>query len=103
MCFDMLFFLENLVGRRRRGWLVNWVETTSLECIRWLIKIIEGECNHELLLYVKNLGELGSNPFPYIVPIIPCPLPAELVRGEHFTLTNLLKLIQGSSTQAGFA
>ena len=49
---------------------------------------------------MKNLQELGASPFPYIVLIIPCPLPAELVRGEHFTLANLLKSISSSSSQA---
>ena len=72
-----------------------------MERIRWVIKITEGESNHELLLSMKNLQELGTSPFPYIVLIIPHPLPAELVRGKHFVLTDLLKLISGSSSQAG--
>ena len=52
---------------------------------------------------MKNLQELGSSPFPYIAPVIPRPLPGESVRGEHFVLTDLLKLILGSSSQAGSA
>ena len=78
-----------------RGRLVSWVEKASLDHIRWLPEIIEGERNHELLLFVKNLQELGIDPFPYIVPIIPRSLPKEIIKGEHFVLANLLKLISG--------
>ena len=65
-----------------------------------LLEITDRERN-ELLLSVKNLHELGSSPFPYIAPFIPRPLPGESVRGEHFVLADLLKLISGSSSQAG--
>ena len=88
-------------GRRRRGRLVSWVEKSSLERIKRLLEITEVERNHELLLSIKNLWELGVSPFPYIVPIIPRPLPIELIRGEHFTLADLLKSIPGSFAQAG--
>ena len=87
--------------KHRRGQLVTWVEKASLDCIKWLLEITEGERNHELLLYVKNLQELGANPFPYIVSVIPRLLPKELTKGEHFILTDLLKMIPGSSLQAG--
>ena len=100
-CFDKLLFSEIFIGRRRRGRLVSWVEKASLEHIKRLLEITEGEHNHEHLLNVKNLWELGANPFPYIVLVIPCPLPAELVRGEHFVLADLLKSIPGSSSQVG--
>ena len=50
----------------------------------------------------KNLQELGASPFPYIVPVLPLPLLEELVKGEHFVLTNLLKSILVSSSQVGF-
>ena len=99
----MFFFSEIFVGRCRRGRLVSWVEKASLERIRWILEIIEGEHYHELLLYVKNLLGLGANPFLYIVLVIPRLLPVELARGEHFTLADLLKSISGSSAQAGSA
>ena len=79
-------FSLNLAVQRRRGQLVNWVKKASLERIRRLLEITEAERNHELLLSVKNLRELGANPFSYIVPVIPCPLPTELVKREHFYL-----------------
>ena len=49
---------------------------------------------------MENLQELGANPFPYIVPVIPRPLPAKLIRGKHFVLADLLKSILGISSQA---
>ena len=61
-------------------------------------EIIERERNHELLLSTKNLQELGISPFPYIVHVLPNPLPAELVKGQHFVFSELLKLIPGSSS-----
>ena len=60
---------------------MSWMEKASLECIRRLLEIIEGEHNHEILLSVKNLRQLGTTPFPYIVPIIPRQLLAKLVKG----------------------
>ena len=67
-----------------------------------LLEITERE-RSELLLTMKNLQELGSSPFPYIAPVIPHPLPGEVIKGEHFVLANLLKSISGSSSQAGLA
>ena len=52
---------------------------------------------------MKNLRELDANPFCYIVPVIPCPLPTKLVKGEHFVLADLFDSILGSSSQAGSA
>ena len=68
-----------------------------MDRIKWLLEIIERESNHELLLSTKNLQELVSSLFPYIVPIIPHLLPEELIKGEHFILANLLKSIPSSS------
>ena len=59
---------------------------------------MEAEHNHELLLTVKNLRELGGSPFPYIIPIIPCSFPTEVIEGKHFVLVDLLKLVPGSSS-----
>ena len=42
----------------------------------------KAERNHELLLTVKNLRELGSSPFPYIIPIVPRSLLAEVIEGS---------------------
>ena len=87
-------------GKCRRGQLVNWIEKASLENIRRLLEITEAERNHELLLTVKNLRELGGSPFPYIIPIVPRLFPAEVIEGEHFVIPDLPKLVSGSSSQA---
>ena len=72
-----------------------------LNISRWL-EITKRERN-ELLLSVKNSQELGSNPFPYIAPVIPRPLPGEVVGGEHFIFADLLKSILGNSSEEGSA
>ena len=74
-----------------------------MDRISRLLEIIERERNHELLMFVKNLQELGASPFLYIVLVLPCPMLAELVKGENFVLPNLLKLIPGSSSQVEYA
>ena len=71
--------------------------------IRRLLEITKVEHNHELLLSVKNLLELGASPFCCIVLVIPCLLLAEPVKEEHFVLADLFKSILGSSSQAEFA
>ena len=83
--------------------LVSCMEKASLELIRRLLEITEVERNHELLLSMKNLLELGTSPFRYIVLVISRLLPEEIVRGEHFFLVDLLKSIPGSSAQEGSA
>ena len=101
--FDMALLFELFVGRRRQGRLVSWVEKDRLGHIKRLLEIIERNHNHELFLSAKNLQELGASPYPYIVPVIPRPLPEELIKGEHFILVDFLKSIPGSSLQARFA
>ena len=83
-----------------QGRLVNWIEKASLVNIRKLLEVMEVERNHELLLTMRNLRELATCPFPYIIFVIPRSLPVELIEGEHFVLTDLFKSNPGSSSQA---
>ena len=76
------------------------MERASFERIRRLLDISEQERHHEILLTKKNLHDLSRHPSPYSVPIIPRPLPSEIVEGEHFVTGDLLNLICGSSSQA---
>ena len=69
-----------------------------LDRIHRLLDITEREFHHKLLLSVKNLQDLGVSPFPYIVHVLPRPLPNEVVKGEHFFLTDLLKSLPGGSS-----
>ena len=70
-----------------------------MENIRQLLEITVAERNHELLLTVKNLRELGGRPFPYIIPIVPRSSLGEVIEGEHFVLADLLKLVPSRSSQ----
>ena len=87
-------------GKSRRGKLVHWVERASFAKIYWLLEIFEQERHHEVLLTVKNLHNLSGHPSFYSVPIIPRPLPSEVVEGEHFVATDLLSLISDGSSLA---
>ena len=69
-----------------------------LDRIHGLIEIIEREHHDELLLSVKNLQCLGASPFPYIVHVLPRPLPNKVIKGEHFVLMDLLKSLPGGSS-----
>ena len=88
------------MDRRRQGRLVNWVEKARLEHLRRLFEISERERHHKLLLYVKNMHELGASLFPYIVHFLPRPLPSKVIKGKHFILPNLLKSLSGGSSHA---
>ena len=101
VCLPYVFFLINaFAGKIRRGRLVNWVEKDGFKKIQKLLEISERERHHKILLTVKNLYELNRNPFPYTLPVIPRPLPAEVVEGEHYVIANLWTLFPGSSSPA---
>ena len=69
------------------------MEKASLEKICWLLEISKQERHYEVLLTLKNLADMRQNPTPYSPPIIPRPLPSEIVDGEHFVTAELLNLI----------
>ena len=75
------------------------MKKARLDCIRRLLEITARERHQELLLFVKNLRDLGASPFPHIVPILPRPLLSEVVKGKHFVLANLLKSLPSGSSQ----
>ena len=76
------------------------MEKARLDRIRQLLKIIERERHHELLLFAKNLQDLGTGPFPYIMRVLPRPFLSEVIKGEHFILADLLKSLPRGFTQA---
>ena len=77
--------------------MVHWVEKASLDKIRRLLEIFEHERHYEVLLTPKNLVDVRRNSASYSLPIIPRPLPSEIVGGEHFITADLLNLIAGSA------
>ena len=96
----IIIFFFFCAGKNRRGRLVNWVEKASFKKIYKLRKISERERHHEILLSTRNLRELSRGPSPYIIPVIPRPLPTEIVGGEHYVIVELLNLAPGSSSPA---
>ena len=66
--------------------------------IQKLLEISERERHHVILLTVRNLHELSCNPSPYILPVIPRPLPSEIEEGEHYVIADLRNLALGSSS-----
>ena len=75
-------------------------EKASFKKIQRLLEISKRERHHEILLTTKNLRELSSSPSSYIISVILCPLPAEIVEGEHYVIDDLLNLALSSSSLA---
>ena len=63
------------------NWLIGW-RRPVLKKIRKLLEISERERHHEVLLTLKNLGDLSHNSAPYGVLVLSCPLPTEIVKGS---------------------
>ena len=68
---------------------MKWVEKSSIEKIRRLLDISEWERHCQVLLTPENISSVRNNPAPYTLPVIPRPLPSNVVEGEHFVLTNI--------------
>ena len=49
---------------------------------------------------MRNLRELSRNPSPYILPVIPHPLPTEIEEGEHYVIVDLLNLAPSNLSPA---
>ena len=89
-----------------KGWkgrLVEWVEKGSFEKIRLLLEVSERERHYKVLLTLKNLTNVRRNPACYNLPVIPRPLPSEVVVGEHFVNVDFLRLISGGASISGGA
>ena len=76
---------------------MNWVEKSSFEKIRWLSYISEQERHYKVLLTPDNISAVRRNPTPYTLPVIPLPLPKNIVEGEHIVIANLRRLISSSA------
>ena len=84
------------VGKAWRGRLVKWVEKSSIEKIWRLLEISERELHCQVLLTRENISTERNNPAPYTLPIIPLPLPSNVVEGEHFVLVDIRCLASGN-------
>ena len=75
---------------------MKWVEKSSIEKIRLLLEISERECHCQVLLTRENISAVRNNPAPYTLPVIPRPLPSNVVEGEHFVLEDIRHLASGN-------
>ena len=73
------------------------MEKSSLEKIRRLLEIFEQERHYKVLLTSDNISVVRRNPAPYTLPVIPRPLPSDIVEGEHFVIADLRRLISSSA------
>ena len=76
---------------------MNWVEKSSFEKIRRLSEISEQERHYKVLLTLDNISAVRHNPAPYTLPVIPRPLPSDIVEGEHFVIADLRRLISSGA------
>ena len=76
---------------------MNWVKKSSFEKFRRLSEIFEQERYYKVLPTPDNISALRRNPTPYTLPVIPRPLPSDIVEGEHFVIVDLRRLISSSA------
>ena len=80
---------------------MNWVEKSRFEKIRRLSEISEQERHYKVLLTPNNISVVRRNPTPYTLPVIPRPLPSDVVEGERFVITDLRRLVSSSAHPSG--
>ena len=68
---------------------MKWVEKSSIEKIRRLLEIFARERHCQVLLTRENISAIRNNPAPYTLPVIPRPLPSNVMEGEHFVLADV--------------
>lgn len=78
-----------IIGKRRRGQPVEWVDKISFDSLNKLFVISAGERNHETLLTDQNLLALVWDSESYIVPTLSRFALRMLVPDEHFVLNDL--------------
>ena len=76
---------------------MNWVEKSSFEKIRRLLEISEQERHYKVLLTPDNISTVRRNLTPYTLPVIPRPLPLNVVEGEHFVIVDLRCLVSSNA------
>ena len=54
-----------------------------------------------VLLTLDNISAVRHNLTPYTLPVIPRPLPSDIVEREHFVIADLRRLISSSARPSG--
>ena len=73
------------------------MEKSSFEKIRRLSEISEQERHYKVFLTPDNISAVRHNPVPYTLPVIPRPLPSNIVEEEHLVIADLRHLISRSA------
>ena len=64
-----------------------------------LLEVSERERHCKVLLTPENIFAVRHNPAPYNFPVIPRPLPRDVVEGDNFVVANLRRLVsRGASS-----
>ena len=79
---------------------MKWVEKSSIEKIHRLLDISERERHYQVLLTRENIFVVRHNPATYTLPVIPRPLPSNVVEGEHFVLADVRRLVSGCASSS---
>ena len=79
---------------------MKWVEKSSIKKIRRLLENFERERHYQVLLTRENISSMRHNLAPYTLPVIPRPLPSNVVEGEHFVLADVRRLTSGSASSS---
>ena len=79
---------------------MKWVEKSSIEKIRRLLEISERERHYQVLLTRENISVVRRNPAPYTLPVIPRPLPSNVVEDEHFVIADVRRLVSSSASSS---
>ena len=79
---------------------MKWVERSSIEKIRRLLESSERERHYQVLLTRENISAMRHNPAPYTLPVIPRPLPSNVVEEEHFMIADVRRLVSGSASSS---
>ena len=79
---------------------MKWVEKSSIEKIRRLLEISERERLYQVLLTRENISVVRHNLAPYTLPVIPRPLPTNVMEGEHFVIANVRRLVSGTASSS---
>ena len=79
---------------------MKWVEKSSIEKIRRLLQISERERHYQVFLTRENISAVRNNPAPYTLPVIPQPLPSNVMEGEHFVLADVRCLASGGASSS---
>ena len=79
---------------------MKWVEKSSIEKIRPILEISEREQHYQVLLTQANISAVRHNLAPYTLPVIPRPLPSNVVEGEHFVLADVRRLASDNASSS---